>query len=120
MAWLAKFRCNPFIKLLAKGLVSRRVDLLCGQVSYRRARGNVPIALKDVIGHGAANVNSRAEPTSQFKFMVRVRSRFVNKHYPIIPSKFTEIADVSAVSFHLGFRGLALEVISVKRSVHYL
>ena len=87
--------CDRLIELASLVKVNRALKLLVGEVSQGRSAHELAIRLKDFGSQSRSNVRGRAEITAQDQFIVRMRQDFIPVHYPIILTKFSDMADVS-------------------------
>jgi hypothetical protein len=86
---------NRLIELASLVKLNGAVKLFVGQVSEGQSAYELAIRLKDFGGQSRSNVRGRAEITAQDQFVVRIRWDTIPVHYPIIPTKFSDMAVVS-------------------------
>ena len=104
---------NRLIELASLVKLNGAVKLFVGQVSEGQSAYELAIRLKDFGGQSRSNVRGRAEITAQDQFVIRIRRDTIPVHYPIVPTKFSNMADVSGCTGHDGLRHLARGHINV-------
>jgi hypothetical protein len=82
------------LALLVK--VNGALKLLIVEVSQGQSAHELAIRLEDFGSQSRSNVRGRAEVTAQDQFVIRVRRDIIPVHYPIIPTKFGNMANVSS------------------------
>ncbi len=87
--------CDRLIELALLVKVNGALKLLVSEVSEGRSAYKLAIRLKDFGGQSRSNVRGRAEITAQDQFFIRIRRDIIPVHYPIVPTKFGDMADVS-------------------------
>ncbi len=88
--------CDRLIELASLVKVNRALKLLVGEVSQGPSAHELAIGLKDFGSQSRSYVRGRAEITAQDQFIVRIRRDIIPVHYPTIPTKFSNMADVSS------------------------
>ena len=68
---------------------------------------------EDPGGQGWARVNGQMEVTAQGQSVIQLREDVVPKHYPVISSKLSYVADVDSHPRHNGLRDLSFGHINV-------
>jgi hypothetical protein len=86
---------DKLIELASLVKVDGALELLVSEVSKGRSANELAIWLEDFGGQGRSNVRGRAEVAAQDQFVIRIRRDIVPVHYPIVPTKFSDMADVS-------------------------
>ena len=79
--------CDRLIELALFVMVNRALKLIAGEVLQGRSAHEL---------QSRSNVRGRAEVTAQDQFVVRLRRDIISVHYPIIPTEFSDMADVSS------------------------
>ena len=92
----SKMSRDRLIELASLVKVDGALELLVSEVSDGQSANELAIRLKDFGGQGRSNVRGRAEITTQDQFVIRIRRDIVPVHYPIVPTKFSDMADVSS------------------------
>ena len=93
--------------------MNRAVELLVGEVSQGRSAHELSSWLENFGGQSRTNVRGRAEIAAQDQFVIRIRRDVIPVHYPVVPTKFSNMADVSGGTGHDGLRHLACGHINV-------
>ncbi len=86
---------DRLIELASLVKVNGALKLLVSEVSEGRSAYKLAIRLKDFGGQSRSNVRGQAKITAQDQLVVRIRRDIIPVHYPIIPTKFSNMADVS-------------------------
>ena len=86
---------DRLIKLVFFVKVKRALKLLVGEVSYGRSANELAIWLKDFGGQSRPNIRGRAEIMAKDQSVIWIRQDIIPVHYPILPTKFSGMADVS-------------------------
>ena len=86
---------DRLIKLMSLVKVNGALKLLVGEVSQGRSAHTLAIRLKDFGSQSRSNIHGRAEIMAQDQFIIRIRRDIIPVHYPIVPTKFSDTADVS-------------------------
>jgi hypothetical protein len=113
MRWSAEDVRNGSIELGAQSHVQLAPKLVVSQVSECRSACEVSIGSEDFCRQGQTNINRRSKVTAEGQFVIGVCHGIVAKHYPVIPAKFTDMANVCLLSGHHSLRGLAIGHIDV-------
>ena len=103
----SKMSRDRLIELASLVKVDGALELLVSEVSKGRSANELAIRLKDFGGQSRSNVRGRAEITAQDQFVIWIRRDVIPVHYPIVPTKFSNMADVSGGTGHDGLRHLA-------------
>jgi hypothetical protein len=98
---------DGLIELASFVKVDRALKLLVGEVLQGLSAHELSIQLKDFGGQSRANIRGRAEITAEDQFVIWIKQDIIPVHYPIIPTKFSNVADVSGRTGHDGLRHLA-------------
>jgi hypothetical protein len=88
--------CNRLIKLASFVEANRALKPLVGEVLQGRSAHELAIWLKDFGGQSRTNIRGRAEITAEDQFVIWIRRDIIPLHYPIVPTKFSDVADVSS------------------------
>ena len=86
---------NGLIELASFVKVIKALKLLIGEVSQGRSTHKLAIRLKDFGGQSRSNIHGRAKTTAHDQSVIRISWDIIPVHYPIVPTKFSDMADVS-------------------------
>ena len=92
----SKMSRDRLIELTSLVKVDGALELLVSEVSKGRSANELAIWLEDFGGQGRSNVRGRAEVAAQDQFVIRIKWDIIPVHYPIVPAKFSDMADVSS------------------------
>jgi hypothetical protein len=87
---------DRLIELVLLVKVKGALKILVGEVSQGQSAHKLAIRLKDFGSQSQSNVRGRAEIMAHDQLIVRIRRDVIPVHYPMVPTKFTAMADVSS------------------------
>ena len=88
--------CDRLIKLASFVKVNRALKLLVGEVSQGRSANKLAIWLEDFGGQSRPNIHGRAKIMAEDQSVIWIRRGIIPVHYPILPTKFSGMADDSS------------------------
>ena len=93
-----------FVKVLSGLHVNGASKLLVSQMSQCRPADILAINLQDLGGQHGTNVSCWPKISSEGQGIIQDGREVIPEHYPVVPAKLADVADVGGTASHDGLR----------------